>query len=229
MDLNQALKFLMEKYSVNKEVVINADNTVTVDGKTMALMSHRAERRFIEFKNLVINDSVKGISTMRVCHIDSADKDLFDILYREVDICEWVLCDEIAEIFAIKNDKALNVIAKTKKGYVCTFELANTLKPGASIIDKHEVIAEKGVICDRAVDTQVPQSSIYVFGSDGECNTYTDVDAELFGLDADSCAKVRQAFEIAKSGSDLIADGDRVKAVVDAAKKSADTLENIIL
>ena len=77
--------------------------------------------------------------------------------------------------------------------------LATTLKPTDNVIDKHEIIAQKGVICDRAVDTQVPQSSIYIFGSDGNRETYTDVDAELFGLNVLDCARVRAAFEIAKS------------------------------
>lgn len=228
MDINKSLEMLCEKYSVNKNVVIDNDSVV-VDGKKMPFMPWRAERRFIEFKNLADGEFVKGISTMRVCHIDNTQKDLFDIFYREADICEWVLDTKIKEIFAIKNDKALNVIAKTDKEYICTFELATTLKPTDNVIDKHEIIAQKGVICDRAVDTQVPQSSIYIFGSDGNRETYTDVDAELFGLNVLDCARVRAAFEIAKSNLDLTQSAKHLSDVVNAAKKSVDTLENIIL
>ena len=227
MKLNNALGMLCEKYSVDKAVTIVDDNTVVVDGVSSALLPWRAERRFIEFRNLVCGTYVKGISTMRVCHIDSKKKDLFDILYREIDICENVLCSKVCEIFAIANDKALNVIAKTDKGYICTLELAATLAKDAEVIDKHEIIAEKGVICDRAVDTQIPQSSIYVYGSNGKSTTYTDVDAELFGMSYEDCAKVRQAFDIAKNGLNLNSDAAHLEAVVAAAKKSIETLENI--
>jgi len=227
MDINNALKMLCDKYSVNKNVEI-VGATATVDGKALPLLPWRAERRFVEFKNLVTGDFVKGISTMRVCHIDSKDKDLFEILYREIDICEWTLSSKICEIFAIKNDNALNVIAKTDKGYICTFELATTLNDDAEVIDKHEIIAEKGVVCDRTVDTQVPQSSIYVFGSEGNTK-YTDVDAELFGLNINDCAKVRFAFDIAKNNIDTTTDDEHICLVVNGAKKSTETMENIIL
>ena len=229
MNINEAAAMLAKKYSVDKKIEINPNNTVTIDDKTYPLMSWRNERRFIEFKNLASGEYVKGISTMRICRIDSADKDLFDIFYREADICSWVLSDKFTEVFAIKNDKALNAILQTKKGYVCSFEIAATLSGDAEIVDKHEIIAEKGVICDRGIDVQIPQSSIYVLGADGTKDEYTDVDAELFGLSYDDCAKVRQAFSIAKNSCDLTEDAEHIKAVCSAAKKSCEMLENIIL
>ncbi len=228
MEMNQALKMLCEKYSVTAAVSIK-DGEAIVDGKALPLLPWRAERRFVEFRNHVNGKYLKGISTMRVCHIAEAGADLFDILYREIDVCEWILGAKVCEIFAIRSDKALNAIAKTDKGYICTLELAATLAAGAEVIDKHEIIAEHGVICDRVVDTQVPQSSIYVFGTDGKKNTYTDVDAELFGLSVDDCAKIRSAFAIAKDGLDYTADAAHLAAVIAAAKRSLETLENVKL
>ncbi len=226
--LQEKLDFLLDKYSVSLKVEFKGEGIV-INGKEMPLFPWRAERRFMEFKNLVDTGATKGISTMRVCHIDRCGKDLFDILYREIDICEWVLNSKIAEIFAIKNDKAMNIIAKTDKGYICSFELAATLDKDAEVIDKHEIIAEKGVICDRAVDTQIPQSSIYVLKSNGENITFTDVDAELYGMDQKDCAKIRNAFDIAKGNLDYQDNGIHLEAIVAAARKSAETLRNIIL
>ncbi len=229
MTPNSAVEFLLQKYSVRQSVSFLPDGEVNVNGKALPLLPWRSERRFIEFKNLVHEGYLKGLSTVRVCHIDAEGSDLYRILYREADICEWITGTRIREIFAIRNDRALNAIAKTDAGTVFTFELAATQSKTAPVIDKHEVIAEKGVICDRAVDTQVPQSSVYVLGSDGSRQEYTDVDAELYGMDPATCAEVRQAFLIARDGLDFRADAEHLNAIVAAARESVRTVENIRL
>jgi len=61
------------------------------------------------------------------------------------------------------------------------------LPVGTAMIDRHELIAGRGVACDRVVDTQVPQDSIYALTGDGE-RRYTDTDAELFGLEPTKCS-----------------------------------------
>lgn len=229
MTLQEALEKLLKKYSVPAKVSFTTDGNILCNGEKRILLPWRHERRFIEFRNLVNEGYLKGLSTVRVCHIGAEGRDLFDLLYREADICEWITGSRICEIFAIRNDRALNAIAKTDTASVFTFELAATQSKNAPVIDKHEVIAEKGVICDRAVDTQVPQSSIYVLGSDGSRQEYTDVDAELYGMLPDECAKVRQAFLIARDGLDLQADAEHLSAVTEAAKRSVRTTENIRL
>ena len=228
MDLNEKLQMLLEKYSVEQKGTLQNDGTLVSGAKTLPLLPWRAQRRFVEFKNLAASENVKGISTMRTFRIVPKSEDLFAVLYREIDLCQFILQTKVTEVFAIGGDGALNVSALTEKGYVCTLELAATLNEGEEALDKHEIIAEKGVICDRAVDTQVPQSSIYVFGQDGN-RTFTDVDAELFGLGMEECALVRSAFEVLKNGSDLSGDVAQLEKVVAAAKKSCETLENIIL
>ncbi len=60
--------------------------------------------------------------------------------------------------------------------------------------DRHELIARRGVASDRVVDTQVPQSSVYVW-SDSGADDFTDTDAELARLDPDSVALVRAAYD----------------------------------
>ena len=48
------------------------------------------------------------------------------------------------------------------------------------------------------MDTQVPQSSIYLF-RDGEETRYTDVDSELYGLENKEIWIVRAAFAVVKT------------------------------
>ena len=81
-------------------------------------------------------------------------------------------------------------------GVVCSLEIANTLPAGAEHIDKHEIITARGLVCDRVVDTQIPQQSIYLYAGTNEA--YTDVDFELYGLSAAEVAAVRCAFALAK-------------------------------
>lgn len=101
------------------------------------------------------------------------------LLAREIGILEYVTDSAVREIFAVSGSRTINCIAETTSGCVCTIELGATLRPGESDIDKHEIIADRGVACDRAADTQIPQQSVYVFGrSEG---AWLDTDAELYG------------------------------------------------
>ena len=122
----------------------------------------------------------------------------------------------------------MNCIAETENGCICTIELAATLDEGQSDIDKHEIITDNGVACDRVVDTQVPQSSIYLFGKSKEI--VTDTDTELYGYTETQINIIRNAFALAKNEALRNENKEKmkhIKAVVDAAKLSLDTLENV--
>ncbi len=227
--LTEKLEFLLDKYDVKSNIRILDCQSAELDGKTIHLLPWRSERRFLELKNLVDSGALNGLSIMRITHIAHKGTDLFDLLFREVDICETIMGSRLAEIFAVSNgDTALNVIAKNKEGCVCTFELAATLSDEVEPVDKHEIIACSGIACDRVVDTQVPQSSIYVLGEKA-VEQYTDVDMELFGLDITQCAAVRSCFELAKTGEDNEKAVSHLNQVVKAAQKSISEIENVIL
>ena len=226
--LQEKLNFLLQKYDVNSNIQIVDCQNAVVDGKKIRLLPWRSERRFIELKKMVESGAINGLSTMRITHIVRKGADLFDVFFREADICETIMGNALTEIFAVANgETALNVLAKNAEGCVCTFELAATLNDGVEPIDKHEIIACSGIACDRVVDTQVPQSSVYVLGEKTE--KYTDVDMELFGLDIGQCATVRSCFELAKTGEDNEKTVSHLNRVVEAAKKSIAETENVIL
>ncbi len=223
------LDFLLKKYAVQKKAVLAA-NSVIVNDKTLPLLPWRSERRIAELKKLISDGELTGISTMRTLRIVKEGTDLYDVLFREVDICRYILGTEFTEIFAVANgNDTLNAIAATAAGYVCTLELSATLHGNEKPIDKHEIIAIGGVACDRAADTQVPQSSVYVYNGKPEPDTYTDVDAELYGLEAEDCAIVRAAFEIVRTETDLSDEVKADKQIVEAAKRSVLNVENIIV
>lgn len=226
--MQKQLDLLLEKYAVNTNAQLVDNLTVNVDGKNLALLPWRSERRFTELKKLITDGQINGISVMRTLRIVQKGADLFDEILREFDINQYILGSNITEIFAIGDENhAINIIAKTKDDYICTLEISATLAQGTDIIDKHEIISLSGVACDRAADTQIPQSSIYVYGQ--EQVKYTDVDAELFGLSVDECAVVRSAFEIAKTKQDLSGEVNNLNKLIAAVKKSLDTMENVLV
>ena len=206
----------METKAVLKDV-----KTVVVDGEELPLLAHRYERRFIELKNIVNNGTLVGVSVMRVARIIEKGSDLYEALYRELDLCQYILQRKIKSIMVMENDNVMNAIATAEDGVVCTIEISATLKAGEPAKDKHEIISQRGIACDVVVDAQLKQDSIYVFGAENQ--KYTDVDFELYGLSIDEIAVVRAAFAIAQNRNyeEIKAINTNLCELVDMAKRSA--------
>ena len=219
--LQEKLDFLLEKYSADSKAILKDCKTVVIDGKAIPTLSHRSERRFIELKNIVNNGTLVGISVMRVARIVESGKDIYEELYREFDICQYVLQRKIKSVTVMENGNVLNAIATTEEGVVCTIEISATLKKGEIEKDKHEIISQRGIACDVVVDAQLKQDSIYVFGNENK--KYTDVDFELYGLSIEEIAVVRAAFSVAqnKNYDEMVEIDANLKELVEMAKKSA--------
>lgn len=196
--LQEKLNFLLEKYSVDTPATLKDNNTVVINGKEIPLLPWRWERRFIEQKNIVNGGTLQGISVMRVARIIEKGSDIMAALYRELDICQFVLQRKLVSIMVMTGENVLNAIATCQDGVVCTLEISATLAKGEAPKDKHEIIAQRGTCCDVVVDAQLHQDSIYFFGAENK--KFTDVDFELYGLSIDEIAIVRCAFAIAQNG-----------------------------
>lgn len=220
-NLQEKLDFLIDKYEVTAKAVLKDNRTVVIDGTELPVLSHRSERRFIELKNIVNGGTLEGVSVMRVSRITEKTCDVYDSLYRELDICQFVLNRSIRSIMVMQNGNVMNAIATTEDGVVCTIEISATLKAGEPTKDKHEVIAQRGTACDTVVDAQLKQDSIYVFGA--ENRKYTDVDFELYGLSDNEVAVVRAAFAVAqnKNVEEITAINKNLCKLVEMARRSA--------
>ncbi len=197
---DEKLKMLLEKYDVPVRAEMKGTEAVRIDGREYPLLPHRFERRFTEMRKLLHDGTTGGISAVRCGYIAPADVPLSALIGRELDLCRFLTGYEIVGVTAfIRDGRAAALIAETDGGAVCPIEAANTLPAGAAPIDKHEVITARGLVCDRVVDTQIPQQSVYLYGETNEA--YTDVDFELYGLTASEAAAVRCAFALAKDES----------------------------
>ena len=166
---------------------------------------------------------------MRVARIVEKGTDVFAELYRELDLCQYILGRKILGIMAMQNDNTLNVIATAEGQVVCTIEISATLVKGEIAKDKHEIISQRGIACDVVVDAQLKQDSIYVFGAENK--KFTDVDFELYGLSIEDIAVVRSAFIIAQKGTknEMIAIDSNLKVLVAKAKTSVQTGERQVI
>ncbi|MBQ8391691.1 MAG: hypothetical protein IJX50_04005 [Clostridia bacterium] len=227
--LQEKLDFLLEKYSVDVKAVLKNDKTIVIDGKEIPILSHRCERRFIELKNIVNNGTLVGISVMRVARIVEKGKDIYEELYREFDICQYVLQRKLKSVTVMENGNVLNAISTTEDGVVCTIEISATLEKGEIAKDKHEIISQRGIACDVVVDAQLKQDSIYVFGNKNR--KYTDVDFELYGLSIEEIAVIRAAFAVAqnKNYDEMEATDANLTKLVEMAKKSAKSGEREVM
>ena len=203
VEMNKALQWLRDKYAVKADgtLVASAPDSIGADaalklenGTTATLLPWRPERRFVELKKLIDGKTLEDVSTLRFASM-SAEQSLEKLLYRELDLCEYLGESPIVSAFAVTGGKTANVIVKLADGKSCSVECSAALPPGTAEMDRHEIIARRGIACDRVVDTQVPQSSIYQFTAGGE-KRYTDIDTELFGFSNAEILLIRAAFEV---------------------------------
>lgn len=225
--MQKGLDLLLTKYSVDEDAVLSESKKfVTVGTEEAFILPYESERRIIELANIVASGRIGEPCTYRIGHAAPVGTSLEDMLIREAGIIEFTLNSPIKNIFAIRGERTMNCIAEVERGTIVTIELAATLPLGSDNIDKHEIIADNGVACDRVVDTQVPQKSIYLFGE--ESAEYLDTDAELYGYKEIEVNTIRNAFRIAKDAEYrkyVVNKYLHLVKVLAAAKTSLDLLE----
>lgn len=164
------------------------------------LLPWRFNRKFIELKNIVESQTIEDVALMRLSCL-SKERDLWPlkaILYKELDLCEFLSGSQIASLhhFSDKSGESVNIVVKLENGVLCSIEIG--LNPSGDfsmppIIERHEIIGARGTCSDLVVDTQIPQSSVYVFTKNG-MRMHNDVDMELYGYETFQVDHIRSAF-----------------------------------
>ena len=214
-DLKKALERLLEKYHVKPaqpfhlQITGRADELDMLPGylfvepvlreNQIPLLSWRFKRKFIELKKIVDESVIEDICLLRFCCIGDKEKwSLFSLLYREMDIFEFIGNGKIISVQGVINGNDTgNIILRLDNNALCSIEVSTQLPSGMPMIDRHEIIARRGVASDVVVDTQIAHSSIYSYTQEGE-KRYTDVDMELYGFDDTQIDHIRSAFEVLK-------------------------------
>ena len=220
--MNESLAFLRDKYGCPAGEIVSGNKGYELslpEGKRIPLLPWRVERRFVELKKIIDGKTLEDVSTFRFAAF-SAGGDPVAAAARELDLASYLAGSPIERIFAVRSgDAACNILARFANGMSASVECGSKLPAGNEGMDRHEIIARRGVASDRTVDTQVPQSSIYEWTAGGLA-TFTDVDTELFGLPNDQIWAVRAAFAVLMK-PELAAEWT---AAADAMKKYADAV-----
>ncbi len=219
--INAALDSLVAKYGVPRGKVVEEGGVCKVHahGGEFHLLPWRVERRFTELKKLISGDTLNDVSTLRFGSI-SPGGDLFSHVAREIDLATWMIGSPAVSLFAAcAAGVTANLIVKLANGVSVSVECSTKLPKGAELMDRHEIIARRGVASDRAVDTQLPQSSLYAFTASGD-EQYTDTDAEIFGLPEEDIRMVRAAFAVLEN-PDLGREWNRAAVLMDELASAA--------
>ena len=186
----EALEWLLEKYDVPF-----SPEDLDVD---LPLQPWRCGRKYIELEKLVSSGTLEHPCLLRFCHLTDAGTSLEDLLYREYDLAEFISCRRIVALHATFTDgRSGNVIITMDNGIIGSVEVGNLLPESQPEVDRHEIIARRGVGSDIVVDTQIPQQSVYLMTEDAPA-VFTDTDSELFGLDDKQIERVRAKFAFLK-------------------------------
>lgn len=219
-DIEEALKGLLEKYNVRPSVPFNltgkgSNGNLTLlpgfmfsdsppEQNQIPLLPWRSRRKFIELKKIIADTVIENPCLFRFCFMENKNEwTLSSVLYREMDLFEFIGNGKIISIQAVFSDnEAGNVILRMDNGAICSIEAGTQIPAGMLPVERHEIIAQRGVASDLVVDSQVPHSSVYCYTREGE-KRYTDTDMELYGFTETETDHIRSAFEVLKN-PDLI-------------------------
>lgn len=196
---DEALNKLLKKYDIKNDQSLNLlPGWKFFDKKLkdtdIPLLSWRSNRKYVELNKLTSGNIVEHVCMLRFCCLTDKNTDLSTLMYREFDLCEFIGQGIISSVHATFSDnRGGNVIVKLDNGIICSIEIGNLLPEGSTMIDRHEIIARRGVASDIVVDTQIPQKSIYTYTEKGNFE-YKDVDNELYGLSELEIESVRSSF-----------------------------------
>lgn len=187
----EALKALLTKYGIAYDPVV----------ESVPLQSWRSDRRYVELFKLVDGKTVENVCLLRFSHMTDGKTPLEATLYRELDLCEYIGHGKVKSLHAVFTDgRTGNVIVKLDNGVLASVEVGNLLPDGKSDLERHEIVARRGVANDLPMDVQIPLQSIYTYTTDGE-EGYRDVDFELYGFPEKEIAQIRAEFEFCKNPS----------------------------
>jgi hypothetical protein len=213
--MEKALSGLLEKYNVRETRDLQLSSSrdskglillpgwswinTSLEENQIPLLTWRLKRKFLELKKIVEDATIENVCMLRFsCMGNSNDWDWKSLLYREMDLCEFIGDGKIISVQAVISDgQTGNVILRLDNNIICSVEISTRMPSGSDLTDRHEIIARRGVASDLVVDTMIPQHSIYSYTDNGE-DRYKDVDMELYGFDEEEIDHIRSAFQVLK-------------------------------
>lgn len=162
-------------------------DTLVWNGKRIPLLDSRYDPRIRHIANYGAHP--EDNSALNVYAFVGSDVPLDLLMYRELDIAEFILHSKVRKITAFVNESAANIIAIMENGTSANLDLGNTMAPGTHYQCQHRLITTHGMANDLSVTDMTIQHQVYVFGAEGTA-VYDDDEYYLYGLSEDEVAKV---------------------------------------
>ncbi len=190
--------------------------TVEVGGRAVPVFSYRTYPKFEAMRKLEL------LGTPCALTVSSVGTDsLGEILFRELDVAEYLLDTETDHITAYRTGDSANLIVGFAGGTTAHMQL-HSARCGVRQF-RHELFTTDGMAADRVVDTVIAQHAINLYTEDGY-ETYTDADFLLYGLtqeEQETVCGIWDAFHTDAAAQ--IARGERLARITEAALNKACT------
>lgn len=206
-------------------------SSFTLEGQKYDLMPWRYDRRLMTLRSLAIDENrLREICTYKSLLVTNRSENMQTALAVELDVCRWLLDDEIISLYAIGNlEKNLSLILRTKKDILCNIEIALTLSDETTPVTRHEFVGKEGMISDRSINEQVPFEAVYLFENDKKHpTTFTDMDGFMLGLNPREVSVVDNIVDLLKNpclNTAVSKNKERVKQLIGAVGQSLSTGE----
>lgn len=149
------------------------------EGKRIPLFTTRYDPRIRHIATY--GNTPEENSALNVYAFAGSDVSLDQLIYRELNIAEFILHSKVKKIMAFVNQKAANIIAVMENDTTANIDLGNTMAPGSPMQCQHRLITKHGMANDLSVTDMTVQHQVYIFGENGT-SVYDDDEYYLYGL-----------------------------------------------
>ena len=201
-----------------------------LEGERIPLLGYRYEPRINSMRNYGRANPAANCSLNTISFIGK-DTSLDALMYREMDLTEYLLHSKIKKITAFIKDGAANMLLVTELGSVGGLELGATMAEGAMAQVNHRLITTHGCATDRTVNNVAEQSGVYLFRDDDvRPIEYNEGEYYLFGLSVEESVIATYIFAILQgkvNKNELIEQDKHLRELVELAKKSSECGESV--
>ena len=223
--------FEIPEYTLLRRTAEEYTDTLVWDGKKIPLYETRYDCRLNNMADY--GKEADKNSALNVYSYTGIDVTLDQLIYRELEIAEYLLHSRIEKITAFVNGNAANLIALMENGTCANIDVGTTMAPGSENQCQHRLITTHGMTNDRAVGTMTVANQVSVFGCDSKAPVVFDDDEYyLYGLDDDEVSKALTIYFIltgAEDYSDWNERDARYRAAIKAVYASNEQLRPVFI
>ena len=173
----------------------------------------------------------RKICSMKLNRAGAKSAGLEALLYKELDIAEWIMDSSVRTVMNFQNGNAMNMLATMENETVALFELTASLHDDTPEQGRHTYWGEEGMASDRVVSQKVASEAVYLFTEDAkDPQTYNDIFIYMYGLDRTNTLKATLIAEVLMGLRDVSKWNERDKhyrRVIAAAAESARTVRRL--